>query len=163
MALLTGVLKVPCPLHHGNRVSSLSHDGTDLGGRAGVDACEGLEQSRARARARVNAGAGGSFHLIHCGSSVTVWPGVTTSLLESLTRLNGGSASSPSISTLPCKPASKAEGLSSSWKAGWACGASGRMAKVIALLYSGFERRARKYFKMRSKLDSSGGCPPRRG
>lgn len=48
-------------------------------------------------------------HLIHCGSSVTVSPGVMIALLEIRIRLDGGPASSRSI--LPSESDEGEEGL----------------------------------------------------
>jgi hypothetical protein len=68
-------------------------------------------------------------YLIHCGSSVTVSPGVimAPALLENLSPLNGDPPSSMSISS------SESESVEvCPYEGAWACGASGRMVKVIA-------------------------------
>lgn len=50
------------------------------------------------------------MHLIHCGSSVTVSPGVTIDLVDSLGRFAGCS-----ISISPCESAESASEESSYW------------------------------------------------
>lgn len=70
-------------------------------------------------------------YLIHCGSSVTVSPGVTMTLRENLSRFDAGPTSSISISSSESDSGDVC--LSRLSKGAWACGARGRMVKVIAL------------------------------